>query len=620
MSWARPRPSLALLALLAVATSVLGTGVVSVRAAGTGLYVDKTVPACSDRGPGSISTPFCTIAKAMAYLRPGYTVFIGNGTYAETVAPGTSGAPRAPVIIAGWPGRQPVVGAGMTHGVRISGRSYVKVLNLQVSGTTRDGIAVSGGRHVTVSGNEVSGAGSPHGRTAAGIRVSGTKGATVANNYTHDNSGSGIVLAGRAAGARVEHNESSYNTRGTGIEVSSPGSTLLGNITHGNEQSGIAFSGGGDRGLAALNVAYDNAADGLAGVDVAGGRLVGNTLFRNCAAGIGIGGSSTGFVVENNIAVDNGDYPDALGRACTGRSANIGVWDAAASGTTTADHNLVWLSRPGTMYAFGQPYGSLTGLRAAAHQEAHGVQADPQFADPAARDLSLRGDSPAIDRADSAVAGEQSTDLFGRPRTDDSAVPDTDASGPRRIDDLGAFEYTQTVNPAAELPSAGLHLSPVGGDAPLVVTADAGSSTDPQQDTLTYSFDFGDGTAACLQHAPVAGHVYSVPGSYQVRVTVTNSRHQTSTATAIVTAKATTGPVAPVTVASLANASATNAILGLHTMCGPPEAPPTTQGASGATSAASPPATASQAPPEAADGSPGATPTPEPTPSGAAGS
>jgi hypothetical protein len=392
---------------------------------------------------------------------------------------------------------------------------------------------------------------------------------------------------------------------------------VLGNITHGNEQSGIAFSRGGDRGLAALNVAYDNAADGLAGVDVTGGRLVGNTLFRNCAAGIGVGGSSTGFVVENNIAVDNGDYPDAMGRACTGRSANIGVWGAAASGTTTADNNLVWLSRPGTMYAFGQSYSSLAGVREAAHQEAHGVQADPQFADPAVRDLTLRADSPAIDRADSAVAGEQSTDLFGRPRTDDPAISDTDASGPRRIDDLGAFEYTQARSSAAALPSAGLHLSPRGGNAPLVVTADAGSSTDPQQDALTYSFDFGDGTAACAQHAPVAGHVYSAPGSYRVQVTVTNSTHQTSTATATVTAKATTGPVAPVTVASLANATATNAILGLHTMCGPPGAARTTQGAAGATSAAPPP-TASQAPPEAADGSPDATPTPEPAPSGAA--
>jgi hypothetical protein len=38
------------------------------------------------------------------------------------------------------------------------------------------------------------------------------------------------------------------------------------------------------------------------------------------------------------------------------------------------------------------------------------------------------------------VSGAQSTDIVGAPRVDDPAADNSQAEGPRRYDDLGAYE------------------------------------------------------------------------------------------------------------------------------------------------------------------------------------
>jgi hypothetical protein len=68
------------------------------------------------------------------------------------------------------------------------------------------------------------------------------------------------------------------------------------------------------------------------------------------------------------------------------------------------------------------------------------VQADPRFVSAADWNLRLLGGSAAIDRGNSGVSGAQSTDIVGAPRVDDPAADNSQAEGPRRYDDLGAYE------------------------------------------------------------------------------------------------------------------------------------------------------------------------------------
>ena len=527
------------------ATLVLGVaGLVAVAAPGvaatTDLYVDKTVSSCSDTGSGTAAVPYCTITKAVSQLKPGYTVYIGNGTYAETITTPVSGSASAPVTVTAWPGRSPTVGTAVAYAASISNRAYVTISHLQVARTTSIGIYVSGGDHISILDNEVIGAGQPvKGRIAQGIRLSGTSNGLVQGNYTHHNSDHGIMLNNGTTGMTIAYNVSAFNAENyqrnaNGIDVVSPGNSLIGNVTHDNEDSGINFYPGGNNNLAATNVTYNNGDHGIDDLNVTGGRLIGNTVYRNCTSGINVEGTSGNYVVKNNVAVDNAVYPAYNGIACSRRGGNIGIWDSAPA-STVVDHNLVWLTTPGKMYVFGSSYTSLSAMQAATHQEQHGVQGDPRFADAPGGNLSVTAGSPAIDRADSGAPGATGTDILNHSRVDDPGTPNTFAEGPRRYDDLGAYEFQGGSVPSAQAPTAALTLTPTSGTAPLDVTADASGSTDPQGQNLTYTFDFGDGTTTNPQTSPTATHTYTTAGTYTAKVTVTNTANLSDTTTRDIT-------------------------------------------------------------------------------------
>ena len=174
-------------------------------------------------------------------------------------------------------------------------------------------------------------------------------------------------------------------------------------------------------------------------------------------------------------------------------------------------------------------------MQTATGQEASGVQGDPKFAAAASGDFRLTAGSPAIDRGDSGVSGEQSQDLLGNPRVDDPATANTFAAGPRSYDDLGAYEL-QTGSSA---PTARLTVTPSTGTAPLQVTADASASSDPQGQALSYTFDFGDGTPATgPQPGATTTHTYPNAGSYSLKVTATDTSGLSDSTTQTVTVNA----------------------------------------------------------------------------------
>jgi PKD repeat protein len=96
----------------------------------------------------------------------------------------------------------------------------------------------------------------------------------------------------------------------------------------------------------------------------------------------------------------------------------------------------------------------------------------------------------------------------------------TDSSG------LSASETAAgTIAPGMPVADAG---GPYVGTAATPLSF-SGSGTDPQAETLTYAWNFGDGSA------PMSGantnHSYQVPGTYTVSVTVTDTSHLSATAT-----------------------------------------------------------------------------------------
>ncbi len=78
-------------------------------------------------------------------------------------------------------------------------------------------------------------------------------------------------------------------------------------------------------------------------------------------------------------------------------------------------------------------------------------------------------------------------------------------------------------------PTAAFSTAPQSGPAPLAVRFDAGASTDPDGDALTYGWDFGDGSPP--GSGVVVDHLFAAPGRYTVLLTVSDGRGGSATAT-----------------------------------------------------------------------------------------
>jgi len=86
------------------------------------------------------------------------------------------------------------------------------------------------------------------------------------------------------------------------------------------------------------------------------------------------------------------------------------------------------------------------------------------------------------------------------------------------------IRYTGTAN---RNPVASITANPTSGSAPLDVAFDASTSTDPDNDPLSFAWNFGDGTTGT---GAILTHRYQTVGTYNAVVTVSDGRGGTNTA------------------------------------------------------------------------------------------
>jgi parallel beta-helix repeat protein len=406
---------------------LVGLSATAASAATTTWYVSNQ-PGCSNSGPGTQSTPFCTIGTAAAKAVAGQTVSVAAGTYTETVSPKNSGTSTAPITYLAAPG---AVVTGQANGFKLKSRSYIVVRGFTVTKTSSAGILVSGSNHITLDGNDVSVAGQPvSGLIAKGISLSGATASLVENNKTHGNTDAGIGVTSASNGNTITNNESFGNARGytraaAGIDLrGSSGNTVSANRLHDNEDSGLNIWSTSPSTLAANNVIWSNGDHGIDVHSTSDDVVVANTVYKNYDSGIEMTGSLRTYLA-NNISADNG-----INSARTSGQVRA---DAASAPSTTLDYDLLWLSVPtGSKTVFidwaGTKFTTLSAFTSATGQEVHGIQADPRFAGPPG-DLHLLTGSPAIDSGNNSATGEPAVDADGVARPVDGTV------------DRGAYEF-----------------------------------------------------------------------------------------------------------------------------------------------------------------------------------
>lgn len=412
-------------------------------------HVDGRNPACSDSGAGSEGQPFCTISRGVAVARAGDTVVVHTAVYAETVTLPRSGTSTSPIVFEAAPGEVPVVTGG-TYGFRLGGRQWITIRGFAVTDTVRQGIFASNGTGVTISGNEVSGAGAPvSGEVASGIYLKGMTGSLVEANSVHHNTNHGVQIGGGTTASTVRGNEVFQNARqftraAAGIHVAGSGSNLIeANIAYANEDSGFNIRDAANNNLVARNVARNNGDHGFDTLRATGTQYIANTAYGNHTDGLSVEGSSTGTVIANCISADNVKY-------------ELFVDPGSAPGFT-ADFDVLWDVDPAASADIkysGTRYATVAAFAAATPHEANGIGANPMFVAPPA-DLHLAPSSPAIDSANSGVSGHPSVDLEGNPRVDDSTVDNTGV-GPRDYDDRGAHERQDITAQPEPLSDAGV--------------------------------------------------------------------------------------------------------------------------------------------------------------------
>ena len=134
------------------------------------------------------------------------------------------------------------------------------------------------------------------------------------------------------------------------------------------------------------------------------------------------------------------------------------------------------------------------------------------------------------------AAGATTSYTYTTPGTYTAILTVTDNAG-----DSSSDSQTITVNsPANQLPTAMFSATPTTGDAPLNVSFNGSTSSDPDGTIVSYAWNFGDGNTST---GTTTSHTYTTPGTYTASLTVTDDDGATGVDNIIITVN--TPPVGP---------------------------------------------------------------------------
>jgi hypothetical protein len=458
---------------LVVALTAVGlatsTGLANANTTINDLYVSPG--SCENSGSPYQTDPYCTIQEAADVALPGQTVYVSPGLYGETDLT-RSGSAGSPITFKATPNATNdgiIAGWQAAHGFTITGAQDLVIDGFSVQ-SQAEGIVVSNSSQITIDSVDVDNGEVGVAHPAANVTLGGTtSGVTISRSQFEDGGTAGAV------------------TIGPGVS----GTTVTTND--------FGFTGG----------------PALVTTDATGTAFTSNTVSPTCGTAIDLTGNSTGTTVENNVVEDfSGGAPEP----CDGVTGEVAV-STGSIPQTTLDYNVVYSGNHSLLYLWGTTqYQSAAALASATGQGEHDINAPAKFADNTSTGRKqLAEGSPAIDSADANAPGELATDIVGNPRRDDTLVPNTGTGSGTY--DRGAYEFQDPFT----ISGVSLDTTKSPTNSPVTATANV---SNPWSTAMSYTFDFGDGSAPVVSSTPTASHSYSTTPpnggyAYTVKVTAT---------------------------------------------------------------------------------------------------
>jgi len=339
----------------------------------TSWYVRKT--GSNLNGGQSAADALLTIGAAATLAQSGDTIYVGAGTYAETVTVPTSGSAGATITyladVAG--GRTGDAGAvivgntaSLSQGFDISARSYITVQGFTVRGVAKYGIYIGGGsQNVVLRDCEADACGK------TGVYLSGAS-ATISRCYLHNNAQYGVYGVNLNGNMDIVRTNIGLNGKGGAYFVNYTGRQLrfTNTVIYANTGQGAYVKSGGATYVVNCTVA-DNTENGI------------------YAKSLGA------IVLHNSILAFNGSYGLSYSKSPLIESHNL-LWNGSSAGGGPTD-----------------------------------IRADPLFSDRANHNYHIKKASPAVNMADASLA--PADDMEGQPRRSQDGTVDMGADEWGRI-------------------------------------------------------------------------------------------------------------------------------------------------------------------------------------------
>jgi parallel beta-helix repeat protein len=318
-------------------------------------YVINSSASCSDTGPGSPASPYCTISAALAaHHAPGDSIVVSPGIYREQVTVPASGDPGNPIVLEAQssPGSPVVLDgaddfadpafwtsfAGNVWLAASATWSPVQVFadSTRLAPSTADPaslpassfVSVAGqGLYVNVGGDNPGNHHAEVGRRSYGIYLPGRSWVVVDGFTSTRSEAAGIELTNLSNNVTATGN-SAVSSGGYGIQVNNCAASLIGsNRASDNLKSGIALTGGSTGCTVQDNESYRNVTPsqsaGIYDFGAPGNLLQRNRLHDNAYAGVHAQSASGLLSIQNRSWNNGADGFHEVGTTGTGHVGDV---------------------------------------------------------------------------------------------------------------------------------------------------------------------------------------------------------------------------------------------------------------------------------------------------------